>query len=122
MARRIGRLSARKVVTLSSPGRHADGGGLYLKIGPGASRRWVFIFRWRGKLAEMGLGSLASVSLANARKRASEARRVVADGKNPIFERRQAEARQMTFGSFADSLVEEIGPGFRNAKHRAQWT
>jgi integrase len=46
---------------------------------------------------------------------------LVADGRNPITERRSAQASQITFGNFADSLIEEIGPGFSNAKHRAQW-
>ena len=88
MARQLNRLSPRKVATLSEPGRHADGGGLYLVVGPGASRRWVFLFRWDGKLKEMGLGGLLSVPLADARRKAEEARRIVANGRNPIDARR----------------------------------
>jgi Arm DNA-binding domain len=38
----------------------------------------LFIFRWGGKVKEMGLGSLTSVSLAHAREKAAEARRVLA--------------------------------------------
>ncbi|GEO17222.1 integrase arm-type DNA-binding domain-containing protein [Microvirga aerophila] len=65
MARTTSRLSARATATLKKPGRHADGGGLYLAISSdGSRRRWVFLFRWRepgqtgaGKLREMGLGS-----------------------------------------------------------------
>ena len=72
MARQLNRLSPRKVATIAKPGRHADGGGLYLVVGPGASRRWVFLFRWEGKLKEMGLGGLSSVSLADARRKAEE--------------------------------------------------
>ena len=44
MARQLNRLSARKAMTITKPGRHADGGGLYLVVGPGASRRWVFLY------------------------------------------------------------------------------
>src|SRR6476620_7506105 len=107
MARQLNRLSPRKVATLTKPGRHADGGGLYLVVGPGASRRWVFLFRWGGKLKEMGLGGLSSVALADARRKAEAARRVVANGGNPIGERRADEAKRdatTTFGAFADSL------------------
>jgi integrase len=124
MARALKKLNTRQVATLNREGRHSDGGGLYLVVGPGASRRWAFLFRWRGKLKEMGLGSLASVSLADAREKAGEARRVVADGRNPIEDRRAQEAAQdagTTFGAFADDLMKGLAHGFRNEKHRAQW-
>jgi integrase len=124
MARAIGRLSARKVVTIRREGRHADGAGLYLVVGPGASRRWAFIFRWRGKLKEMGLGSLTSVSLSDARERASDVRRMLAQGRNPIEVRRSREAARdagETFGAFADELIKTLSHGFRNEKHKAQW-
>jgi integrase len=124
MARALKKLNARQAATLNREGRHSDGGGLYLVVGPGASRRWAFLFRWRGKLKEMGLGSLASVSLADAREKAGEARRTVADGRNPIEDRRAQEAAQdagTTFGPFADNLMKVLAHGFRNEKHRAQW-
>jgi len=61
MAREIKKLTARKVATLKNPGRHSDGGGLYLAIatdGATRRRRWVFIFRWQGRLREMGSEAL----------------------------------------------------------------
>ena len=77
MARHVHRLSARKVVTLTEPGMHADGGGLYLRIttGRSAGKRWVFVYRRPsdGKRCEIGLGGTASVSLARAREKATEA-------------------------------------------------
>jgi len=124
MARAIKRLNARQVATLKREGRYADGAGLYLVVGPGASRRWAFLFRWRGRRQEMGLGSLASVSLADARERAGEARRALADGRNPVAVRRAELAARnatATFGNFADELVKGFSHGFRNDKHKAQW-
>src|SRR5262245_42491455 len=100
MARQVNRLSPRKVATVSKPGRHADGGGLYLVVGPGASRRWVFLFRWDGKLKEMGLGGFSSVPLADARRKAEEARRVLANGRNPISERQAEEAKRDSATTF----------------------
>lgn len=73
----------------------------------------------------MGLGGLASVSLAEAREKADEARRGLASGKNPIETRRAAQAERdavPTFGPFADALVADLSRGFRNAKHHAQWS
>jgi hypothetical protein len=58
MARKFYHLTARDVETLTKPGRHADGQNLYLSISKdGGSRRWVFLYRWRGKPTELGFGS-----------------------------------------------------------------
>src|SRR5215204_6517288 len=83
MARQTKRLSARSVATLTKAGRHADGQGLYLVVDESGAKRWLFLFRWGGKLKEMGLGGLASVSLAEAREKADGARRVLASGTTP---------------------------------------
>jgi hypothetical protein len=72
---KINRLTARSVATLDRPGRHSDGAGLYLSIsneGSARRRRWVLLFRWNGKLKEMGLGSASTVTLAQARLSASK--------------------------------------------------
>jgi hypothetical protein len=45
MARQINRLSPRKVTSEAVPGRHADGGGLYLVVDKGGAKRWAFLFR-----------------------------------------------------------------------------
>src|SRR5215203_2839290 len=101
MARATNRLSARTVASLlKKPGRHSDGGGLYLSVSAdGSRRRWVFLFRWKaagekgaGKLTEMGLGSAGTVSLARARERAAQARAQLANKQNPL-NGRKAEAR-----------------------------
>ena len=52
-----GKLSARKVETLTKPGRHSDGDNLYLSISTNGGKRWVFFYRHGGKRKEMGLGS-----------------------------------------------------------------
>jgi integrase len=125
MAREVNRLSARTVATISKPGRHSDGAGLYLVVDPSGAKRWLFLFRWQGKLKEMGLGGLSSVSLADAREKAGDARKLVASGQNPIEEKRRAKAEstsRTTFGRFADDLVAELSKGFRNDKHKWQWS
>ncbi len=120
-------MTARKVATIAGPGRHADGNGLYLVVEKSGAKRWAFLFRREGKLKEMGLGGVTSVSLAEARIKADEARRVLATGLNPIEARRSAALPAValpavpTFGEFMDGLIDEIAPGFRNAKHIQQW-
>ena len=73
----------------------------------------------------MGLGGLSTVPLADARERASAARRILKDGQKPIEQRRLARAepeKAVTFGAFADQIVADRSHGFRNDKHKAQWT
>ena len=114
-----GGLTARKVVT-AKPGKYSDGGNLYLIVSANGSRKWVLRFTWRGMPKEMGLGSAATVSLADARDKAATARRKIAQGLNPIDERKRTSGVP-TFGEMADQVREALSAGFRNEKHKAQW-
>lgn len=104
MARATNRLSARTVATLKAPGMHADGGGLYLRVTTTGSKQWVFIFRWRGKRREMGLGGAQVVSLSRAREKAFEARASVVDGIDPVAAKK-ARLGLPTFGEVADEFI-----------------
>lgn len=114
-----GNLTARKVET-AKPGKYSDGGNLYLIVSPSGSRKWVLRFTWRGRAKEMGLGSALSVPLADARERAAGARRKIAQGLNPIEERKRNNGIP-TFGQMADIVREALSSSFRNEKHKAQW-
>jgi len=129
MSRALHKLKARTVETLKEPGRHSDGGGLYLvvdKPGPApesrpGGKRWVFLFRRQGKLKEMGLGGLSETNgLAAARAKAAEARKVIEDGGDPIALRR-SERAVPTFGKLADELIADLSAGWKNPKHKDQW-
>lgn len=131
MARSINRLSARTVQTLSEPGRHADGDGLYLVVDEGGGKRWVYLYRLAGRRREMGLGPLRSVSLAQARELAGRARALAAQGQDPV-EARQAAApapepapepvrKVPPFSAVADAFMDDRADEWRNAKHRQQW-
>lgn len=122
MARAVNRLTARTVDALKAPGRYADGGGLYLVVTP-KQRSWVFMFIRQSRRREMGLGSAATVSLADARKKADEARRLLAAGIDPLAAKQEAERdrRVPTFGDMADRYLETMRPSWRNAKDADQW-
>jgi integrase len=113
------KLSARKVQTARA-GKYSDGGNLYLIVSETGSRKWVLRFTWRGRPKEMGLGSAASVPLADARETAAAARRKIAQGVNPIDDRKSEDGIP-TFGEMADDVREALSAGFRNDKHKAQW-
>jgi integrase len=119
MARKINRLNARSVTTLTKFGRHADGGNLYLSISPNGGRSWTFLYRWHGKPTEIGFGSARDVTLARARELASQARTKLAEGINPKDARRPSQGA--TFGECADRVIEAMRPSWRNQKHAAQW-
>ena len=119
MARKINRLSARAVATITKLGRHADGGGLYLSISPNGGRRWVFLFRWRGKPTEIGFGAARDVTLARARELAGQARAKLAEGINPKDATKSLEGA--TFGECADRQIETMRPSWRNDRHALQW-
>ncbi|WP_429582912.1 Arm DNA-binding domain-containing protein [Paraburkholderia youngii] len=66
-SRQLHRLSALRIAKLVDPGYYADGGGLYFQISGSGSRSWIYQFKLFGRLREMGLGSVTTVSLAEAR-------------------------------------------------------
>jgi integrase len=119
MARHINRLSTKALPTITKPGRHADGGNLYLAVSPNGGRSWVFMYRWHGKQTEIGLGSARDVTLARARVLASQARTKLAEGINPRDARRSSGAA--TFGECADRLIEAMRPSWRSGKHAREW-
>ena len=129
MPRLLNRLTDRTInSTKIIPGRHADGGGLYLVVdrpgGKDAAKRWVFLYRKDGRLREMGLGGLLNVPMAKARAEAEKWRLVLGDRANrgdPIAERKRASGGVPTFGDFADKFIDAKEAGWRNDKHRAQW-
>ncbi len=118
--RALNKLSAVQAAKITTPGRHSDGGGLYLFIDPHGRRRWIFMYARNGKRTELGLGGGCDLSLANARTEATKLRETLAAGGDPKAERAKDD-HIPTFGECADSYVEAMKPSWRNAKHAAQW-
>jgi hypothetical protein len=59
-------LTAVQVRQIKTPGRHADGGGLYLFVEATGARRWVLRTVAQGRRRDIGLGSSRLVSLVEA--------------------------------------------------------
>jgi integrase len=128
MARVIGRLKAVTVTKAKTPGLLADGGGLYLRIGPTGGKSWVFRYRRDGRLHDMGLGPLHTVSLAEAREKAQDCRKLRLQKADPIetrkagqVEAKLAAASAVTFRECAERYIEAHRAGWRSQKHAVQW-
>lgn len=121
------RLKVTQLAT-KAPGMLSDGDGLYLRTtrtrAGNLARSWVFVFHQQGRRREIGLGAYGSgaapVSLALARQKADQVRDQLANGLDPIAEKRKA-AGIPTFGIVADEFFETKKPGWSNANHVRQW-
>lgn len=112
-------LSAREVQSLRTPGRFADGGGLYLLVAPGGSKSWVLRTVVQGTRRDIGLGSVTLVSLAEAREEARRLRKIARGNGDPLAERRRRVVP--TFEDAATQVHAARAAAFKNEKHRAQW-
>jgi integrase len=122
VARAIHRLSARFVATVTAAGYYADGGNLYLQV-VGGAKSWILRYTIARKAREMGLGSVALVGLQEARARAVVARRLLAEGVDPIEHRaalRNALGR--TWGQASEDFIAARKAEWKNDAQANQWT
>jgi integrase len=129
MAQLINRLDALKIKRALAPGYYADGAGLYLQVSKGGARSWIYRFTFNGHTRDMGLGSLLTFSLADARQAALEARKLHAAGVDPIearrahrVQKRARDVRIVTFREEAQAYIDAHRSGWKNAKHAEQWS
>jgi len=100
---------------------YADGAGLYLRVARTGGKSWLLRFMLDGQAREMGLGGVAKVGLADARRRATDQRLLLSDKIDPI-ERRNVEhrttkieaAREMTFDDCAAAYIKAHDAGWRS--------
>ena len=112
-------LTAAKAKAFSEPGMHGAGRGLYLRIAKGGSKGWILRIVIDGRRRDVGLGGYPAVTLAKARQLADAHRLAVAEGRDPLAEKRRA--KMPTFAEAAAKVHEANLPRWRNGKHTAQW-
>jgi integrase len=114
----------------AKPGMYADGGCLYLQVTPTKdgkrfNRSWIFRYRVAGRLRDMGLGSVDTLSLSEARERAREQRKARLDGVDPIDARRALVApavNLVTFDQVAAEVIKAKEDTWTSVVHRGQWS
>lgn len=114
------KLSATKAKSLSTPGRHADGGGLYLRIRPTGAKSWIFHYADGPRRRDLGLGGFTAVTLAQARKKAAECREAMAEGLPPASALEVT--RAVTFEEAAAAYIAMRSTDWRSDKTHYKWT
>jgi len=117
----MGKLTALKIKSLKEPGRYSDGDGLFLEINGKGGASWILRVQTAGKRKDIGLGSAKTVSLADARDAAFMTRKKLAQGVDPVAERKQERSTVPTFRDAADMVHKEHQEGWKNGKHQKQW-
>jgi integrase len=97
----------------AKPYKLTDEKGLFLLIQPSGARLWRFKFRFRGIEKKMALGQYPEISLKMAREKRDEARRMLADGIDPVASKKQAALEAAisaanTFRTVADEYIEKM--------------
>ncbi len=139
MPKKVKELSALAVKNINSAGLHAVGGvpGLHLQVTPSGAKTWILRFTagtkpgtgkpWR---RDLGLGGYPAVTLSMARAKAQEAREKIAQGIDPITEKREqrsamiaARLAEITFETAASRYIESQSAVWKKGgKSEHQWT
>jgi hypothetical protein len=105
------------------PQKLFDGRGLYLHIAPTGSKLWRYAYRFDGKQKLMALGAYPDVSVAQARDRHAQARKVLAGVVDPMEQRKAVkeaqDAKQTTFEDVFDLWFEKWAVG-KDDRHAEQ--
>ena len=113
------KLTSAGVKAISKPGRHSDGGGLYLRVKPTGGKSWSFMWKRQGLQRELGLGPFPDVSLKAARVKATTAREALAVGNDPRSALKPAVIH--TFGETARDCMSERNLDKMNPKTKRKW-
>lgn len=124
MAKLSNQLTDKAVNNQTKPGWHADGDGLYLKVTPTGTKSYAFRYTLHGKPNFVGLGSIKTVSLKEAREGAKAMRKLLIDGIDPAQAKREKRvqiAAIPTFSEAAARYIEAKRHEWTNQKHADTW-
>lgn len=110
-----------KEIDAAKPGKHGDGGGLYLMVTKAGAKYWRLKYRVAGKEKLLALGVYPEVGPAKARARAKTARELIGDGGDPSEQRKQAKrARKIAAGNTFEVVAREWLEGRKSRVAEAQ--
>jgi hypothetical protein len=102
-----------KAVAKDKPIKLSDGEGLHLLVRPNGSKLWRFRYRFLGKENMLSLGSYPIITLAVARSKRDEAKKLLAEGTDPAAKRKldkiaAASSAHNTFGAIAEEYLANL--------------
>ncbi|MGJ8585421.1 MAG: tyrosine-type recombinase/integrase [Marinosulfonomonas sp.] len=116
---------APNILSTAKPGKYTDGGGLYLLVTGNDPRghakgSWIFRYTFRKQRYELGLGSVQSLSLAQARAQRDRWRDLMTDKRNPInpIEEKRRLETNAELGRSAPTLADIAPQAFEAIKGR----
>lgn len=95
-------MAVRKAKSEAKPYKMADGGGMYIEVMPSGSKYWRFKYRFGGKEKRLAFGVYPDVSLALARQRRDDARKLLANDVDPGVLKQQSKrmSKEVAANSF----------------------
>ena len=117
----------------NGPDKYHDEHGLFLRVRASGSKHWFWRGTVQGRRRELGLGAFPYVSLADARDKALDYRRIANSGRVPATapkpdaprtaraSRRSAKSRAPAFRKLASEVIDFHRPTWRNPRSAAQW-
>ena len=117
----MAKLTAIGIRNLQQPGRYSDGNGLILDIGKSGRGSWIVRVQVDGRRRDIGLGSLSSLSLGQAREASAQIRRDAKAGIDVVAARKREQNIIPTFKAAALKVDAEHKAAWKNGKHQVQW-
>lgn len=124
------KLDYQTVKNIRTPGRYTDAlvKGLHVWVKPNLNKYWIFRYTHMGKQQNISLGAFPTLTIAEARIKAQQARDELKEGKNPLAaktaakaQRNAQDAKKILFKDFAASCIQTKRSEWSNQKHGDQW-
>jgi hypothetical protein len=116
-----------KILRRGEPGRYFDGAGLYLVVESKKNASWSRRYELHHRAHQIGLGSAFTFTLHEARERNHKISQMLADGTDPLVEKRAKRSTQMaaaisakTFRECAEAYIIDHQAEWKNGEHGAQ--
>lgn len=100
--------TVRKAKAGDKPQRLFDSGGLYVEISPAGGKLWRLKYRFGGKEKRLALGTYPDISLAEARERRTDARRLLANGTDPGEVKKAAKVERIKVAAIVADTFENV--------------
>lgn len=106
---KLSEVAVRKAKPDAKPYKMADGGGMYLEVMPNGSKYWRLKYRFAGKEKRLALGVYPDITLAEARGRRDDARKLLANGSDPgaVKQSQKRQAKVSAANSF-EAIAREL--------------